>query len=102
MLQIDETFVVDVVLQGPELRRQSPRRRLQQGRYVKMIGAEPQSIFAQDYAGFLVQRLDVLGDFGPLQNTQRFNQLERDAAGDAGNVLRRPDGKQRPQQLLDI
>ncbi len=68
------------VLERPELCRQRARRRLQQDRQVDVIGAEAHAVFAQGGARRLVEALDLFRDLLPLQDAERFYQLERDAA----------------------
>ena len=67
-----------------------------------MIGAEAHAVFAQAGARRLVEALDLLGDLLPLQHAERLDQLERDAARDAGHVLGRGKREQRPEQPLDV
>ena len=61
-----------------------------------MIGAEPHAVFAQSGARGLVETLDVLGDLLAVQHAERLDELEGDAAGDAGDVL---GGREREQGL---
>ena len=95
-LQFVEPLVLRaVVLEHPELRREAARRGLEQRRQIEMIGAEAHAVFAQHRARRLVEAFDVLGDLLPLQHADRLDQLEGDAAGDAGDVLGRGEREQR-------
>ena len=67
-----------------------------------MIGAEPHAVFAQRRARGLVEILHLGGNLRALQHAQRFDQLERDAAGDAGDVFGLGKPEQRAQQLFDM
>ena len=69
--------------------RQRAGRGLQQGREIEMIGAEADAEFAQGRAGGLIERLRLAGHARPLQNADRFGELEGDAAPDAFEPLAR-------------
>ena len=62
---------------------------LSRRRNVEVIGAEAHAVFAQGRARGLIEPLHVVGDFLPLEHAERLDQLERDAARDAGDVFRR-------------
>ena len=67
-----------------------------------MIGAEAHAVFAQHRARGLVEILHLGRDPGALQHAERFHQLERDAAGDAGDVLGLRQFEQRPEQFRNM
>ena len=67
-----------------------------------MIGAEPHPVFAQRRARGLIEILHLGGNFGALQHAECLDQLERDAAPDAGDVFGPGQPEQRPQQLFDM
>ena len=50
----------------------------------------------------LVETLDVFGDLLPLQHAERLDDLEGDAAGDAGDVFGGGKREQRTEQPLDM
>ena len=89
-------------LQRPELHRERARTGLQQVRQIEMIGAEAHAVLAQRRARFLIEAFHLLGDARALQHAERFGELERDAARDAGDVFRAGQRQQRPEQLLDV
>src|SRR5438309_987543 len=82
--------------------RAGSRRSLQEPGEIDMIGAEAHAVFAQGRARGLVEILHLGGNFCALQHAERLDQLERDAAPDAGDVLGLGEPEQRPQQLLDM
>ena len=65
------------MFQRPELGGERARRRLQQARQVKMIGAETHAEFAQRGAAFLRQALHFLGDPGALEHAERLARSGR-------------------------
>ena len=67
-----------------------------------MIGAEAHAVFAQRGARGLVEILHLGGDLRALQHAERLDQLERDAARNAGDVLGLGEPEQRPQQFFDM
>ena len=67
-----------------------------------MISAKPYAIFAQSGTRRLIEILHLGRDFLALQHAERLDQLERDAARDAGNVFRLSEIEQRTQQLFDV
>ena len=80
---VDALLVEAAVLQRPELGRQDAGRRLQQGRQVKVIGAEADAGLAQGAAGILVEAAHVVEHLGALEHAERLADLEGDAAGKA-------------------
>ena len=50
----------------------------------------------------LVEILHLGGDLGALEHAERLDQLERDAAPDAGDVFGLGEPEQRPQQFFDM
>ena len=90
------------VLERPELRRQRAWRRLEQDRQIDVIGAKAHAVFAQRRARRLVETLDLFRDFLTLEHAKRFDQLERNAARHAGDVVGRGQREQRRQQLFDM
>ena len=82
-------LVLAVVLQRPEQRDRGRRARLDQGRNEDVIGAEAHAEAAQCRAPVLVERLDVLGDVAAVEQAEILDELERDAAADAGELSRR-------------
>ena len=103
MQQIVEAPALRAVMrERPELGRERTRRRLEQQRQVDVVGAEAHAVFAQAGALGLFQPLHVVGDPLPVEHAERFDQLERDAARDAGDVGRGREFEQRAEQLLDV
>jgi hypothetical protein len=102
-LQFAQPLVVRAAeLERPELRRKPARRGLQQRRQIKMIGAEADAVLAQARSRRLVEALHLFGDLLPLEHAERLDDLEGDAAGDAGDVLGGGERKQRAEQPLDV
>lgn len=67
-----------------------------------MEGAEAHAVLAQAGARRLVERLDVVGDLGALQHAERLDDLEGDAAREAGDVVGGSEHEQWRQQPLDM
>ena len=103
MLRARQRRHIDVVLLlGPQQRGQRPRRGLQERREIDVIGAEAHAVFAQGSARGLVEILHLGGNLGALEHAERLDQLERDAAPDAGDVFGLGEPEQRPQQFFDM
>src|SRR5262249_12901271 len=79
--------LIVLALEPPQLQRQHARAGLEQRRQIHVVGAEADTVVAQRRARRLVQALDLLGDALALDHAQRFHELERDAAGDPGQIL---------------
>ena len=77
-------LVLAVVAERPEQRDQSGGARLQQRRHEDVVGAEAHAEASQRRAPFLVERLDLVGDVAAVQRAEILDQLEGDAAGNAG------------------
>ena len=67
-----------------------------------MIGAKAHAIFAQRGARRLIEILHLALDPRALQHAKRFDQLECDAARNAGDVFGLGEFEQRPEQFLDM
>ena len=67
-----------------------------------MIGAEPHAVFAQRRARGLVEILHLGRDLRTLEHAERFDQLECDAAADAGDVLGLRQTEQRAEQFFNM
>ncbi len=88
--------------QRPKLRGKRARRRFKQNRQIDVIGAEAHTVFAQGGARRLFQALHFLGDALSVENAERLDHLEGNAAGDAGHVGGRRQFGQWAEQFLDI
>ena len=67
-----------------------------------MIGAEAHAVFAQVGPFGLFQAFHLVGDARTLEHAERFDQLERDAAGNAADVGSGRQSEQRAKQFLDV
>ena len=86
-------LVLAVVLQRPQQRDEAGRAGLQQRRNEDVVGAEANAEPAQRGAALLVERLDVVGDVAAVEDAEILDELEGDAAADAGDRVRRPSGR---------
>ena len=77
-------LVLAVILQRPQQRDEAGGAGLEQRRHEDVVGAEAHAEAAQRGAGFLVERLDVLGDVAAVEEAEILDELEGDAAADAG------------------
>ncbi len=90
------------LLERPELEGEHARCRLEQRRDIDVVGAEAHAEFAQCGARRLIEPLDLIGDLAAIEHAQRLDQLECDAAGDAGDLFAGSELEQRSQQLFDM
>src|ERR1043165_9669142 len=66
------------------------------------MGAEANAMRAQPGARRLIEAFDLVSDFLALQHTEGRHQLERNASGNASNVLGFAKGYERAKQLVDV
>ena len=90
------------MLERPELGDQAARGRLQQRGHEDVVGTEAHAEAAQPGAHGLVQLADVLGNLRALQNAERFDETERDAAGKTLEALAGFQVAQRLQHGVDM
>ena len=78
------------------------RRRLDQRRHEDVIGAEAHAEAAKRRPAGLVERLHVVGDVAAVDQAEILDELEGDAAADAGDLVGVLQVDQRLQQRLDL
>src|SRR4029079_17267419 len=101
--QLAHTFRIrTLVLDGPQLRRERARRRLEQPRQIYVIGTEAHAIFAQGCARGLIKAFDFLRHLLSFKHAKRFDELEGNATRHSGDVLGGGEREQRCEQLLDV
>ena len=99
---VEAALVEAAVAQGPELRRERPRRRLEQGRQEDVVGAEADAVAAQRPAAVLIEAAHLVRHLRAFQHAQRLDDLVADALGETRKVRRGLDLHQRAEQAHDV
>lgn len=95
-------LVLAVVLQRPQQGHQPGGGRLDQSGHEDVVGAEAHTKAAQGRATLLVERLHLLGDIAAVDEAEILDQLEGNAAADAGNLVGVLQVDERLQQRFDL
>ena len=99
---VQPLLIESAMLQCPELRGEEPRRRLEERRQIKVIGAEADAEAAQRRPTILIETAHLLQNLRPLEHAEGFGDLKGDTARDAREGSRLFELQQRPEQPHDM